>query len=129
MASAPKNQFEDDKRIADIAEERQRLYERFVLGELDGVAYKAESTALDVQAAQLVGPNSALSAERVQFSKARAQHKELMELAGSIVSEKTLTHRLVDLLVKKVLAFPGGRVEVKWNEEAFLRNCQIVSTV
>jgi len=102
-------QTEYEKRIDGLDEEKQRLYERFVIGELDAVSYKSESAALDAQILQLVGASSALST-----GQTNTQLKEFRELASSICSEETLTHQMVDLLIEKVQVYPGNRVAVKW---------------
>ena len=116
-------QSEYEKRIDGLGEEKRRLYERFVRGQLDAVGYKTESAALDAQVLQLVGASSALST-----GQTNTQLKEFRELASSICSEETLTHQMVDLLIEKVQVYPGSRVAVKWKTAvaAFFEDSQQV---
>jgi hypothetical protein len=110
---------EHGQRIEGLQEDKRRLYERLILGVLDVDGYKAENARLDIEVSRLTKIYDTLSAELESMTKGRVQAVERRKLAATVRAEKKLTRALVDLLIEKVLIFPGERVEVQWKFAAF----------
>lgn len=93
---------------------KRRLYERFLLGELDLDAYKAEKAGLDARLIRLENAYAALKAQlkREQEREARQAVRQTAEKELSEVER--LTRTLDELLVEKVLVFPDKRVEIRY---------------
>jgi hypothetical protein len=108
-------QAEYSKQIVALDNHKRRLYERFILGELTIEGYKTEKAPLDAETQRLAQISAALSSELEKL----AQDGRRKKLASQVCAENGLTPALVDLLIEKVLIFPGERVEVRWKTADF----------
>ncbi len=108
-------QTEYERQIAALNSRKRSLYERFILGELTIEGYKAEKVSIDAELARLGQINTALSSELETLTQDGRRKK----LASHVRAENRLTPALVDLLIEKVLIFPGERVEIKWKVADF----------
>ena len=110
---------EYERQIAELNDEKRNLYEQLVLWEIDAGSYKAAKATLDEQLARLEQVYSAISSEIDRLSQGEIRHKQCRVLAQSALDEHTLTQRLVDLLIERVLIYPGKKIEVKWKVAGF----------
>ncbi len=95
--------------------QKRRLYERLILGELDIESYNKEKAPLDAELMRLFHINTVISSELENLARGSRNRK----LAEQASAENGLTLALVDLLIERVLIFPGERVEVRWKIAEF----------
>lgn len=112
-------QAEIGKLIALCLEEKRKLYERLVLGEIDVADYKVGKTSADAELDRLNRANAILISENVKLSADKAANDELRSAAESASNENSLTRQLADLLISKVYVYPGDRVEIAWKVSGF----------
>jgi hypothetical protein len=99
-----------EKKIRECVEQRQRNYERFVLREIDREAHQA----LKVEcAAQIEKLNSRLAVLR-QAERDKLAAKKAADIAKQIINEPATPRDIVDMVVDRVLVFPGNQIEVQW---------------
>ena len=82
-------------------------------------SYKASKTEVEVELNRLNNVNSSLASENEILSAVNASNENLARIAESISNEKSLTHQIVDMLISRVLVFPGDKVEIEWRVSAF----------
>jgi hypothetical protein len=112
-----------ENRVAECNERRQRIYERFILREIDRAEYLKLKAECSDEIDKLNRQAAALRAE-IQAQKGKPQ---VITLAGQAVSG-TIPHReLVDALIDKVYVFPDKRIEIAWEIEDFTNNNMGVS--
>ncbi|GHV33059.1 hypothetical protein FACS18949_06030 [Clostridia bacterium] len=120
-------QSEYGKLIEKCRDDKQSLYEKLILGELDAAEYKAEKAKVDAELDSLKNALERLTAETKAITTAKSADNELRSLAGTAVSESKLTRPLVDALIDKVYVYPGNRVEIIWKSADFAANIKEVS--
>ncbi len=106
---------EYDRQISALNDRKRRLYERLILGELTIEGYKTEKMPIDAELTRLGQIHAALATELEKL----AQDGQRKKLASQVCAENAQTPALVDLLIDKVLIFPGERVEIKWKVADF----------
>ena len=112
-------QAEVESRIAVLHDEKRRLYESLILGNINAEGYKASKTEVEVELNRLNNVNSSLASENEILSAVKASNENLVRIAENISNEKSLTHQIVDMLISRVLVFPGDKVEIEWRVSAF----------
>jgi hypothetical protein len=107
-----------ENRVAECDERRQRIYERFILREIDRSEYLKLKAECSGEIEKLNRQAAALRAEiQAQRSKPR-----VITLASQAIGG-TIPHReLVDAMIDKVYVFPDKRVEIAWKIEDFTNN-------
>ena len=125
-----KNERQSDyaRQIERISEEKRRIYERFVLDEITADEYKASKASLDEKLSRLTQIYTALSRETSKLEAAKSAGAEAKKIAVDISGEKTLTRPLADLLVERILVYPGDKIEVEWKIKNFFTDCNIQKT-
>ena len=95
--------------IESLNEAKRNLYERFVLSEISAEDYRREKIALDEKISHLT-----------QICTVIFQEEQRKKVAKKIVIEDALTRSLVDLLIEKVLIYPGEKIQIEWKIKNFL---------
>ena len=113
LRSHPEQEYEH--LISKCRNEKQRLYERFVCGEISAEEHNSAKALQDKEIERLNQGCSALKKAAV----ARKTDKQSRELIDAAFRENTLTHDLVDLLVDRVNIFPDDRITVIWKIPEF----------
>lgn len=123
-----------EKQIDKCHDEKRVLYERFILGEIDAGAYRAEKAVFDAELDRSTRALDALKAEAAVMSAAVASDDELRKLSEVALRVDGLNRSLVDLLIEKVYIYPGNHVEIIWKATDFgsamnhvLSRCQRVA--
>ena len=114
-------QTEYEKLIAQCRDEKQRLYEKLVLGELDVVAYKTQKAGTDTEMNRLKHALNMVNAEMDGMATVKLSGDKAHKLAERAVNDGKLTRPMVDALIDKVLVYPGNRVEIAWRFEDYIR--------
>jgi len=95
-----------------LENDKQNLFERFVMGEIDMDTYKAEKFAYDEI---ITRTNNAFAAIATQ-AKLKQEEQERQNSRGEIwsaITESTgLTPELTDLLIEKVMVYPDNRFDI-----------------
>jgi hypothetical protein len=107
-------QSEYAKQIDEINEEKRRLYEQFVLRGIDADEYKASKAILDGELLRLTQFHDTVSKETAKLAETKSAENETKKIAETVSMEKTLTSSIVDLLIERVLVYPGNKIEIKW---------------
>ena len=103
-----------EQQISEMQEQKMRLYERYVLGELDLSIYKQEKAAIDEL---ILRTNNTYAAVVEQAKRAQAQRKEQVErrqIVRELSVAEGLTQSLVDLLLDRVYVYPDKRIEINY---------------
>jgi hypothetical protein len=118
-------QSEYERQMASCSDEKRKLYEQFVLGEIDADGYKAGKSALDLEYEQLKRTLTKLQSETALASAMKSANDELRGLAETALSGDCLTRPLADLLIDKVYVYPDNRIEVEWKVADFAKSITI----
>jgi DNA invertase Pin-like site-specific DNA recombinase len=120
--TAPKiaEQAEYKRQIQICLDEKRHLFEQLVLGEIDKEKYVECKADFDTKLSRLKSAYEALAAQIIQ-SKADCKTKaEMSKLAGNVLEEGKLSQQLADMLISKVLVYPGNRLEIQWKMKDFI---------
>jgi hypothetical protein len=110
-----KNISDFEKEIDLQVSAQQKLYEKFILGEISKKFFQTEKSECSEKIDYFNSQISILKqAENDKFS-----HKKSVELADKILSEKLSEREIVELLIDKVFIFPNNRIEIKWKISDF----------
>lgn len=113
------HQAEHTKKLCDLQERKRELYERFVLGEIDGDEYKARKSEMDVMIAEV---KNVIAAVAEQAKSAREEYEKNLrqkKIADALKAADVLTRALADLLIKRVYVFPDNRIEIEYLLRSF----------
>lgn len=105
---------EYDRQIEGLLDDKLRLYERYLRGEVELDTYKAEASAYDEQLRKTKNARSAwmVQAEQTKEADERRQNRE--RAIREIAEADKLTDALSELLIEKVFVFPGNRIEIAY---------------
>ncbi len=104
------------ERIEKLRDEKQRLYESLVLGEILPDEYATQKDTLAAELDNSLRVHQAILGEH----KKTVPDVESLKAAQQAMDAKTLSDELVDLLVDKVLVFPDDRIEIVWKLSGFI---------
>ena len=103
-----------EQQLSDLREQKMRLYERYVSGELDADSYMNEKAAVDTL---ILKAKNAYSAVMAQAKQAKEQHEKLAQrhqIMREIAEADGLTQRLTDLMIDRVYVYPDKRIEINY---------------
>ena len=113
-------QSDYERQIENINNEKYRLYERFVIGEVAIDDYRTTKTNLDTELSRITRIHASLSEETSNLTEAKTAGNEYKKIAEKICGENTLNRSLVDLLIKRILIYPDNKIEIEWKIKNFL---------
>lgn len=119
LAAKSEQQARQEKLIANAEDEKRRLYEKLVLGEVCPDEYKAGKAEVDAKLANLIRVHEMLAKETVALAISK-QNRDELSAAAEIHTESGLTRPLVEILIDRVLVFPGDRVDIVWKISEFV---------
>lgn len=108
-------QLECERQLQSLQDNKQRLYETLVLGDIGTDEYRKEKFALETELARLQDVYEAICEQTEKNAPSAASIKAAREA----LEAGTLTQELADLLVSKVLVYPGDTIEVQWKVSGF----------
>lgn len=120
METRSAQQIEYERRIARCNDNKRALYERFVLRALDAERYKTLKAEVDAEMTRLERANAAVKEQVTQMLANREAKIKAREIAGTASRESKLSRELVDLLIEKVLIYPGNEIEIVWKVSDFV---------
>ena len=113
--STASGQYESEQQIAALLDEKMRLYEQYLSGEINTEQYMAAKAELDVL---LTNAKNAHAAVAAQAKEAQENHDEQVQ-RQSIIQELSaaegLNRGLVEMLIDKIYVYPDKRIEIVYN--------------
>jgi DNA invertase Pin-like site-specific DNA recombinase len=107
---------EYESQIEKLQDDKQRLYESFVLGDTNQDEYKARKAAIDAEYDRIRKILEAIICQE----KANAPDMELIDIAKKALRKRVLSKELVEMLIDKVLVYPDNRIEIVWKLSGFM---------
>lgn len=98
------------ERIAVMDDAKCKLYESYVLGEINAAEYMAEKSRIDTEQSKM----KQLKAAYMREAEENSMYGGYCKIATDALREKTLTKQLADELIDKILVFPENRIEIVW---------------
>lgn len=109
----------DSSKIESLKAEKMALYESFVLGKISAEAYHDKRKQLSEEVEKLTRQATTIKESEVQQNKTKTESQELVEICDKVLDSETLTEDLDKLLIKKVLLFPDGTINIEYMFEKF----------
>ena len=103
-----------EQQLSDLREEKMRLYERYVSGELDVDSYRSEKAEVDKL---ILKAKNAYSVVTAKAKQAKEQHDRLVQrnqIVREVADADRLTQRLTDLMIDRVYVYPDRRIEINY---------------
>ena len=110
-----KRQLESERVLQELQDEKQRLYERMVLGDIHPEEYKGQKKALDVALDRQRDVHEVICEQEEKNAPSAAAIKAAREALRS----DELGRELADLLIDRVLVYPDNRIEIQWKVSSF----------
>ncbi len=101
--------------LNELQNRKQQLYENLVLGTTTPEEYKAQKAAIDIEIGHQQQVHDAICVQNEKSAPSAATVKA----ARAALDTEMLSQELVDMLIEKILIFPGGRVEIVWKVSGF----------
>ena len=103
---------EYEKQLEDLRDQKQALFERYLLGQIELDAYKSEKAVYDAEIRKVKNAYAAVTAQAKLKQEEQARQSNRQEIVHSIAEADGLTSELTDLLIEKVYVFPDNRIEI-----------------
>lgn len=103
-----------ERQISELQDQKMRLYEQYILGELDVDGYKQDKAAMD---AEILKTKNAYAIIKAQAKRQQAQHEKQVQrsqIVRELSSADTLSQSLADLLIERVCVYPDKRIEIHY---------------
>ena len=106
---------EHKKLIKQLGEQRQTVYEQFVMGDIDRETYRKIKTDFTAQIDKLKNLIAAIKQSELESRKT----KNAAEQAKAVLGEILTPREIVETFVEKVHVFPNDHLEITWKFVAF----------
>lgn len=103
---------EYEKQLEDLRDQKQALFERYLLGQIELDTYKSRKTDYDAEIRKVKNAYAAVTAQAKLKREEQARQSNRQEIVHSIAEADALTSELTDLLIEKVYIFPDNRIEI-----------------
>ena len=103
---------EYEKQLEVLKDQKQALFERYLLGQIELDTYKSEKAVYDTEILKVKNAYAAVTAQAKLKREEQARQSSRQEIAHSIEEADALTSELTDLLIEKVYVFPDNRIEI-----------------
>ena len=103
---------EYEKQLEVLKDQKQALFERYLLGQIELDAYKSRKAVYDAEILKVKNAYAAVTAQAKLKREEQARQSNRQEIAHSIAAADVLTSELTDLLIEKVYVFPDNRIEI-----------------
>lgn len=105
-------QSEYERQIESLNNEKQILFERYCMGEIDVEKYKSEKAAIDAEILRTNNACAAVTAQAKRQQEEQVQRDSRNEIWSAVAEASELTPDLVDMLIEKVVVFPDKRIDI-----------------
>lgn len=103
---------EYEKQLEVLKDQKQALFERYLLGQIELDTYKSEKAVYDAEILKVKNAYAAVTAQAKLKREEQARQSSRQEIVHSIAAADVLTSELTDLLIEKVYVFPDNRIEI-----------------
>ena len=103
---------EYEKQLEALRDQKQSLFERYLLGQIELDTYKSEKAVYDAEILKVKNAYAAVTAQAKLKREEQARQISRQEIVHSIAEADVLTSELTDLLIEKVYVFPNNRIEI-----------------
>ena len=103
---------EYEKQLEALKDQKQALFERYLLGQIELDTYKSEKAVYDAEILKVKNAYAAVTAQAKLKREEQARQSSRQEIAHTIAEADVLTSELTDLLIEKVYVFPDNRIEI-----------------
>ena len=103
---------EYEKQLEALKDQKQALFERYLLGQIELDTYKSEKAVYDAEILKVKNAYAAVTAQAKLKREEQARQSSRQEIVHSIAEADVLTSELTDLLIEKVYVFPDNRIEI-----------------
>ena len=103
---------EYERQVESLENDKQNLFERFVMGEIDMDTYKAEKSAYDEIITRTNNAFAAIATQAKQKQEEQERQNSRGEIWSAITESTGLTPELTDLLIEKVMVYPDNRLDI-----------------
>ena len=103
---------EYEKQLEDLRDQKQALFERYLLGQIELDTYKSEKAVYDAEILKVKNAYAAVTAQAKLKREEQARQSSRQNIVHSIAEADVLTSELTDLLIEKVYVFPDNRIEI-----------------
>ena len=100
------------KQLEVLKDQKQALFERYLLGQIELDTYKSEKAVYDAEILKVKNAYAAVTAQARLKREEQARQSSRQEIVHSIAEADVLTFELTDLLIEKVYVFPDNRIEI-----------------
>lgn len=112
-------QSEYERLIRSCKDGKMRLYEQFLMGEIDADRYRELKAVYDAELTDLNNYHAVIASQTSQMRLDSEEKRKMRTIAADISNEKSLTRALVEMLIDKVSFYPDNRIEITWKIEDF----------
>lgn len=103
---------EYEKQLEALMDQKQALFERYLLGQIELDTYKSEKAVYDAEILKAKNAYAAVTAQAKLKWEEQARQSSRQEIAHSIAEADVLTSELTNLLIEKVYVFADNRIEI-----------------
>ena len=103
---------EYEKQLEALKDQKQALFERYLLGQIELDTYKSEKAVYDPEILKVKNAYAAVTAQEKLKREEQARQSSRQEIVHSIAAADVLTSELTNLLIEKVYVFPDNRIEI-----------------
>ena len=103
---------EYEKQLEALRDQKQSLFERYLLGQIELDTYKSEKAVYDAEILKVKNAYAAVTAQAKLKREEQARQSSRQEIVHSIAEADVLNSELTDLLIEKVYVFPDNRIEI-----------------
>ena len=100
------------KQLEALKDQKQALFERYLLGQIELDTYKSEKAVYDAEILKVKNTYAAVTAQAKLKREEQTRQSSRQEIVHSIAEADVLTSELTDLLIEKVYVFPDNRIEI-----------------
>lgn len=112
LAVAEKSAYEAQAEA--ITDEKQRLFESYLSGEIDAATFQSEKAICDGKLQKVKNAYAVLTAQAKVNKESQGKQSLARQAIQEIRDENILSPSMVDRLIEKVNVFPGNRIEIEY---------------
>lgn len=102
------------KEYHDVQRERDALYERYAVGQMDAQEYRSRVDELTSQMVELSIKIQEVETEHSRIEVEASTDKQNMKQIIRYSHLETLTQEVVDVFIQRVTVYKDKRVEIEW---------------
>ena len=114
-------QSEYERQIESLNDDKQLLFERYCMGEIDMEKYKSEKASLDAEILRIQNVWAAVTAQAKRQQEEQIQRDRQNQIWSAVAEAEGLTPELVDMMIEKVVVFPDKRIDIEYKTKGLFK--------